>query len=661
MLNIVCVNSGTKYSNEYVNILLDSITRNVAAGTAFRFICFTNHPVGLDIDIDVRTLPQNLEGRGWWNKLYLFKNGLFPDGDRIVYFDLKNVIISALDDVIAYKGKFANLRDFLMPDMQQSGLMAWEANTLGHIWDEYVAAGYPDYKDENGTIGDHAWITKVQPECDFWQELFPHAFYSYKANHCYEGIPRGAKIVFFHGKPWPEDIKDGWVPQVWKIGGGTSLEFMVECNTDSETILGNIRHALALNKGIVNQPSEAHKGHAVIVGGGPSVKNFVDDLRQRQAHGQTVIALNNSWEWCEKNYIPVSYHVMVDAREENEDFIPKSQAIHKLYATQCHPNVTRRADCLWNALVMGLVPFFDKTHDMFWIGAGTTVGVRSIYLMYAMGYREFHCYGFDSCYEGENGHAYEQTLNAGEKIIDVTVCDRKFRAAPWMVTQMHDFLECVEHMTAIGCVFTIHGDGMLQHACRNGLDVSAAEKRAQAVLSRIADVKNPVGVEVGVFTGEMSRRLLARDDLTLFMVDSWKAHAPDSEYAKTGDFHGKLTQEQQDQYFEHTKKVTEFAGKRASVHRGESHYMAQWAFDENHDFVFLDADHTYEAVKADISAWIPKIKKNGLLCGHDYAHPNFPAWGVKRAVDEFCNDNGYKLELGDDYTWFIKLNKTGEK
>lgn len=667
MLNIVCVQSGTKYSNDYVNILLDSITRNVAADTAFKFICFTNKPEGLDIDIQVQALPAELEGRGWWNKLYLFKDGLFPDGDRIVFFDLKNVIISSLDDVLAYRGKFANLRDFLRPDGQQSGLMAWEANTLGHIWDEYVSDGYPEYTIiGDGIVGDHVWIEKTQPVCDYWQELFPHAFYSYKANHCWEGIPKGAKIIFFHGKPWPEDIKDGWVPQVWKIGGGTSLEFVTECNTDSETVLSNIRHAMALPISKITHANPEHKGHAVIVGGGPSIKNFIEDLQQRQAHGQTIVALNNSWEWCEKNSISVSYHVMVDARPENEDFIPKSQAIHKLYATQCHPKVSRFADTLWSALVMGLVPFFDKTHDMFWIGAGTTVGIRSIYLMYAMGYREFHIYGFDSCYAGASGHAYEQTLNKGERIIDIDVCGRKFKAAPWMVTQMHDFLEAVEHMTAIGCTFTIHGDGLLQHACLHGLQaMQPVDKRAQEVLKRIADVKNPVGVEVGVFSGEMSRRLLQRPDLTLYMVDSWKAHAPDSEYAKTGDFHGKLMAEQQAQYFQQAKTVTEFAGDRGIVFKIESlaavEFLATWQCD-GLDFIFLDADHTYDAVKKDIAAWSPQIKAGGLICGHDYAHPNFPDWGVKRAVDEFCTENGYKLELGDDYTWFIKLNKaTGEK
>ena len=54
--------------------------------------------------------------------------------------------------------------------------------------------------------------------------------------------------------------------------------------------------------------------------------------------------------------------------------------------------------------------------------------------------------------------------------------------------------------------------------------------------------------------------------------------------------------------------------------------------DASLDVVFLDADHSYEAVKADIRAWLPKVKPGGLLAGDDYCYPGTE--GVKRAVDE---------------------------
>lgn len=653
MFNVVCVKHGKQYSAEYVNILADMVLRNIDNSTAIKFVCFTDDPVGLDIDIDARTIPGNLEG--WWNKLYLFKNGLFPDGDRIIYLDLKNVIVSSLDDVLAYDGDFCLLRDFYRADGKASGLMSWAANKYGFIWDDYISANCPKLSG-----GDQQWIERYNIPVDYWQDLFPGQFVSYKAQNCITGIPKGAKVVFFHGEPWPSQITEGWVPQVWKIGGGTSLEFISKCNTSRDDVVKNIRYNLASGARILRGTLQPHESHAVIVGGAPSIKNYVEELKMRVKCGQNVIALNNSWRWCEENGIHVNSHVMVDARFENIDFVPpEGSPIHRLYATQCHPLVTDFAgkDCLtlWNSLIVDLVPDFDKTDHMFWIGAGTTVGIRSIFLMYTLGYREFHLYGFDSCYEGDQGHAYQQNLNVGERVIDVTLGDRKFRAAPWMISQVHDFLETAEYFTNLGCVFTIHGDGLLQYAAQTGLMPIPVEDRADSILSHLEGIENPVGAEIGVFTGELSRRLLSRDDLTLHMVDSWIQHSPESEYGKT-DYHGKLDKDEQEKCFQATKEVTKFAGDRAKVIRKDSLSAANDFRDQSLDFVFLDADHTYDAIKKDLSAWSYKVKKGGIFCGHDYDHPLHPMWGVKRAVDEFCNEKGYELELGKDYTWFIKLN-----
>lgn len=50
------------------------------------------------------------------------------------------------------------------------------------------------------------------------------------------------------------------------------------------------------------------------------------------------------------------------------------------------------------------------------------------------------------------------------------------------------------------------------------------------------------------------------------------------------------------------------------------------------DFLIIDADHNYEAVKADIEAWLPRMKKNGIICLHDFNNSHTP--GVERAARE---------------------------
>ena len=61
------------------------------------------------------------------------------------------------------------------------------------------------------------------------------------------------------------------------------------------------------------------------------------------------------------------------------------------------------------------------------------------------------------------------------------------------------------------------------------------------------------------------------------------------------------------------------------------------------DFVFLDADHDYRAVRRDLEAWFPKVKRRGVLGGHDYLHPHFP--GVRRAADEFFMEQELPLQI----------------
>lgn len=65
--------------------------------------------------------------------------------------------------------------------------------------------------------------------------------------------------------------------------------------------------------------------------------------------------------------------------------------------------------------------------------------------------------------------------------------------------------------------------------------------------------------------------------------------------------------------------------------------------DETIDFLFIDANHTYEGVLKDLVSWYPKVKKGGMVCGHDYEL----YWsGVVQAVDEFIGKDNIKMDTG---------------
>lgn len=55
------------------------------------------------------------------------------------------------------------------------------------------------------------------------------------------------------------------------------------------------------------------------------------------------------------------------------------------------------------------------------------------------------------------------------------------------------------------------------------------------------------------------------------------------------------------------------------------------------DLLHIDGQHTYEAVKADCEAWMPKVKKGGFVCFDDFGHPGFD--GVKKAAMEYVHKN----------------------
>jgi hypothetical protein len=99
-------------------------------------------------------------------------------------------------------------------------------------------------------------------------------------------------------------------------------------------------------------------------------------------------------------------------------------------------------------------------------------------------------------------------------------------------------------------------------------------------------------------------------------------------------------------------------GEQSPLHRlaqvtflhGPSVEMAQQVPDGSLDLVFIDADHSEAAVRADIRAWLPKVRQDGIIAGHDYGSRNHP--GVKIAVDEACAGRREPLHLEANKVWW---------
>lgn len=152
------------------------------------------------------------------------------------------------------------------------------------------------------------------------------------------------------------------------------------------------------------------------------------------------------------------------------------------------------------------------------------------------------------------------------------------------------------------------------------------------------------GAELGVWEGETYRHLIAHcPDLTLIGVDLYAAQ-PDN----TGP--EKWTPGENGHAWDHERyhqRILAFCAAhqpRAIFHRGYTHEVAERIADASLDFVFIDADHSFDGVRRDIDAWAPKVRPGGYVMGHDIH------FDTVRAAVELRYGDAYRT--ADDFLWY---------
>lgn len=175
------------------------------------------------------------------------------------------------------------------------------------------------------------------------------------------------------------------------------------------------------------------------------------------------------------------------------------------------------------------------------------------------------------------------------------------------------------------------------------------------------------GVEIGTFKGGFARQILNTWGGTLYMVDPWRAL--EERYVDSSNHVNHPTA-----YLD-TMNRLKGVEDRGIMIRALSEQAVNLFEDESLDFVYIDGNHAYDYVKQDIELWYPKVKKGGLVSGHDYLmfgntkegwykDPLFAPngkdkhiygnkgyaglFGVNPAVDEFGKLHKYDIHLTTD-------------
>lgn len=140
------------------------------------------------------------------------------------------------------------------------------------------------------------------------------------------------------------------------------------------------------------------------------------------------------------------------------------------------------------------------------------------------------------------------------------------------------------------------------------------------------------GAEIGVFKGHHAHSILKNLQVkTLYLVDPYQIYLQDGEV------------------------INPIPAKRIAKQTLKSFNQVQWVtaseIPENLDFIYIDANHQYKAVKADLQLYYGKVKVGGVLGGHDFSN-QFS--GVVQAVTEFAVSHRLKLYVEQPDWWIVK-------
>lgn len=231
-VNVICMKYFTRYGPHYVNRLHRAVQRHLSH--PFRFVCFTEDPAGIDPGIETPPLPPLQVPKEFypsaWLKLAFFQNGLAELQGPTLFLDLDLVILGSLDDFFDYEpDRICIIHNWIefhktifrpRPDIGNSSVFRFNAGASQFVLDSFnreTLHALHDFPTEQ------AYLTKAMgDQRAWWPEEWVRSF----KRNCLPPfplnllqtprVPRGTRIVAFHGRPDPDEALVGYKGKLHK-------------------------------------------------------------------------------------------------------------------------------------------------------------------------------------------------------------------------------------------------------------------------------------------------------------------------------------------------------------------------------------------------------------------------------------------------------------
>lgn len=173
----------------------------------------------------------------------------------------------------------------------------------------------------------------------------------------------------------------------------------------------------------------------------------------------------------------------------------------------------------------------------------------------------------------------------------------------------------------------------------NNCNVKNREELAEYFAELGLKIGAEIGVEQGVYT-----EVLCKAGLEIYAVDPWQAYS---------GYRDHVNQEKLDGFLEKTKK--KLSQYNCHIVKKFSMDAVKDFKDESLDFCYLDANHRFVDIAQDVWYWSKKVRKGGIVSGHDFVNTNGSnACNVKNVIEAWVKSNDLELFVTKERTpsWF---------